>query len=159
MRAAAVTISTSRAAGAGEDGSGPALEALARELGATQVLRELLGDEREPIEACLRRLCDEQRCALILTSGGTGFAPNDVTPEATRAVLRREAPGLAEAMRLASRPHTPNWMLSRALAGTRGETLIVNLPGNPRAIGQVGAELAPALLHALGLIEGRPHAV
>lgn len=159
MRAAAVTISTSKAAGAGEDESGPALEALARELGATEVLRALIGDEREPIEAQLRRLCDQERCALVLTSGGTGLSPSDVTPEATRAVLQREAPGLGEAMRLASRPHTPNWMLSRALAGTRGDTLIVNLPGNPRAIEQIGATLGPPLLHALSLIDGRPHSL
>lgn len=157
MRAAAVTISTSKAAGVGEDESGPALEALARQLGATEVLRALIGDERERIEARLRQLCDQEGCALVLTSGGTGLSPTDVTPEATHAVLQREAPGLAEAMRLASRPHTPNWMLSRALAGTRGASLIVNLPGNPRAIEQVGAALTPPLRHALSLIEGRPH--
>jgi molybdenum cofactor synthesis domain-containing protein len=160
MRAAAITISTSKAAGEGEDESGPALAVLARELGADRLLRDLVPDERAAIEASLRRFCDEERCALVLTSGGTGLSPSDVTPEATRAVLQREAPGLAEAMRLASRPHTPNWMLSRALAGTRGASLIVNLPGNPRAVAQIGAALAPALRHALELIGGgQPHPV
>jgi molybdopterin adenylyltransferase len=152
LRAVALTISTSRTAA--EDASGPRLEALARELGATEVTRELIADEREPIEARLRHWADIERCQLVLTSGGTGLSPDDVTPEATRAVLEREIPGIAEAIRQASQPHTANWMLSRALAGTRGRTLIVNLPGSPRAIEQVGGDLAPALRHALALIAG-----
>jgi molybdopterin adenylyltransferase len=154
MRAAALTISTSKAAGEGEDESGPRLQALARELGARDVERDLIADDRPLIEARLRHWCDRAACALVLTSGGTGLAPDDVTPEATRAVLEREVPGIAEAMRLASQPHTPNWMLSRALAGVRGATLIVNLPGSPRAIAQVGEALAPSLRHALALIAG-----
>ncbi len=154
MHAAAITVSTSKAAGDGKDESGPRLEALARELGATVVARELVPDDRALIEARLLRCADEERCALVLTSGGTGVSPDDVTPEATRAVLEREIPGIAEAMRLSSQPHTANWMLSRALAGVRGATLIVNLPGNPRAIDQVGDALAPALAHALALIAG-----
>ena len=91
---------------------------------------------------------------MVLTSGGTGLSPDDVTPEATRAVLEREAPGIAEAMRAASRPHSGNWMLSRGVAGTRGRTLIVNFPGSPRSIGQCGASLAAALPHALALLAG-----
>jgi molybdopterin adenylyltransferase len=154
LRAAALTISTSKAAGEGQDESGPRLEALARRLGATRVERDLVADDRTLIEARLRHWCDEQRCALVLTGGGTGVAPDDVTPEATRAVLAREIPGIAEAMRLASRPHTPHWMLSRAVAGVRGATLIVNLPGSPRAIEQVGETLLPALAHALELLAG-----
>lgn len=154
MRAAALTISTSKAAGRGEDESGPRLEALALELGAGEVERALVADDRALIEQQLRRWADEQGCTLVLTSGGTGLSPDDVTPEATRAVLHREIPGIAEAMRLASQPHTPNWMLSRGLAGVRGGTLIVNLPGSPRAITQVGEALAPALTHALALIAG-----
>jgi molybdopterin adenylyltransferase len=91
----------------------------------------------------------------VLTTGGTGMAPSDVTPEATRAVLDREAPGIAEAMRAASRKHTPHWMLSRSVAGIRGSTLIVNFPGNPRAIGESSESIAGALPHALSLIAGR----
>jgi molybdopterin adenylyltransferase len=90
-----------------------------------------------------------------MTTGGTGFSPTDVTPEATRAVLEREAPGLAEAMRDASRAHTPHWMLSRAVAGIRGSTLIVNFPGSPKSIVQAGEAIAGALPHALDLIAGR----
>jgi molybdopterin adenylyltransferase len=156
VRAAALTISTSRAAREGADESGPKLETLARELGATRVERELIPDDRALIEARLRFWSEQEPCALVLTSGGTGVSDDDLTPEATGAVLEREIPGIAEAMRLASQPHTPHWMLSRALAGVRGRTLIVNLPGSPRAIEQVGEALAPALAHALALIGGAP---
>jgi molybdenum cofactor synthesis domain-containing protein len=159
VRAALITISTSKAAGAGVDESGPKLRRLAVDLGAEIAASEVIADDRAQIE---RRLChwsDEQRCALVLTSGGTGLSGDDVTPEATRAVIDREIPGIAEAMRLASRPHTAYWMLARPVAGVRDATLIVNLPGSPRAIEQVAAELAPALAHALALIAGRdPHA-
>jgi molybdenum cofactor synthesis domain-containing protein len=156
VRAAALTISTSKAAGTGRDDSGPKLEQLARRLGADEVECEIVSDERPAIEARLRAWADEQRLELVLTSGGTGVSADDVTPEATRAVIEREIPGLGEAMRLASKPHTPNWMLSRALAGVRGATLIVNLPGSPRAIEQLGEALAPALGHALALIGDAP---
>jgi molybdenum cofactor synthesis domain-containing protein len=102
----------------------------------------------------LRRLCDEGDCDLVLTSGGTGLSRTDVTPEATRAVLDREAPGIPEAMRSLSREHTSKWMLSRAVAGTRGKALIVNFPGNPPAIEQTGAALIEPLRHALRLLSG-----
>jgi molybdopterin adenylyltransferase len=158
MRAALITISTSKAAGAGEDESGPKLRQLALDLGAEIAASELIADDRARIERRLRHWSDEQGCALVLTSGGTGLSADDVTPEATRAVIDREIPGIAEAMRLASRAHTANWMLARPVAGVRGETLIVNFPGSPRAIEQVAEELAPALGHALALIGGRdPH--
>jgi molybdopterin adenylyltransferase len=158
VRAALITVSTSKAAGTGEDQSGPKLQELALALGAEVAGRELIPDDRETIERRLRHWSDEQGCALVLTSGGTGLSVDDVTPEATRAVIDREIPGIAEAMRLLSRPHTPNWMLARPVAGVRGATLIVNLPGSPRAIEQVAHELAPGLAHALALIAGRdPH--
>jgi molybdopterin adenylyltransferase len=153
--AAALTISTSKAAGDGLDESGPQLVEIARGLGATTVEREVISDRRELIEAKLRELCDRRDCAVVLTSGGTGVARDDVTPEATRAVLDREIPGIGEALRLASRPHTTSWMLSRATAGIRGHSLIVNLPGSPAAVAQLGGELTPALRHALELIAGR----
>jgi molybdopterin adenylyltransferase len=146
MRAALVTISSSRSRGEGSDDSGERLATLASGLGAEIAGRDLIADDRELIEARLRHWADDERCDLVLTSGGTGFSPSDVTPEATRAVIEREA---------ASREHTPNWMLSRAVAGIRGSTLIVNFPGNPASIEQTGAAIAAALPHALELLAGR----
>lgn len=162
--AAILTVSTSRAErarrgdqqGSSEDESGPRLAALVERLGLELAGRELIADDQTLIAARLRHWADIERCALILTSGGTGLSPSDVTPEATRAVLEREAPGIAEAMRDASRVHTPNWMLSRAVAGTRGACLIVNFPGSPASIDQTAEALAGPLAHALELIAGRP---
>jgi molybdenum cofactor synthesis domain-containing protein len=151
-----ITVSTSRARDGGADESGDALAAWLGELGGTLAGRELLADDRGEIEAALRRWADGGECDLILTTGGTGFAASDVTPEATEAVLERRAPGLAEAMRAASAPHTPHWMLSRAVAGIRGGALIVNFPGNPKAIAETAAALAPALPHAVALLRGAP---
>jgi molybdopterin adenylyltransferase len=154
MRAAIITISTSKAEGEGEDESGPRLAALAVELGAEVVGADLIPDERARIEARLRHWAQGERCALVLTTGGTGMAPSDVTPEATRAVIDREVPGLAEAMRAASREHTPYWMLSRGLAGVCGSSLVINFPGSPRSIEQTGAAIRAALPHALALLAG-----
>ena len=156
MRAAILTVSTSRAAGDGDDSSGERLEQFARELGAEIAAREIVTDDREAIAERLRRFSDTDGCALVLTTGGTGVAPRDVTPEATRAVIEREVPGIAEAMREASRAHTRHWMLSRGVAGIRGSTLIINFPGNPRSIGQTAAAVADALPHALALIADTP---
>ncbi|HEX2392154.1 MAG TPA: MogA/MoaB family molybdenum cofactor biosynthesis protein [Solirubrobacterales bacterium] len=156
MRAAILTVSDSRSRGEGEDESGERLAAFAAGLGAEIAGRDLIPDEEALIAARLRHWADEEGCDLVLTTGGTGFAPTDVTPEATRAVIDREAPGLCEAMRAASRPHTDRWMLSRAVAGIRGSTLIVNFPGSPNSIEQAGAAIAAALPHALGLLAGRP---
>lgn len=157
-RAAVVTVSSSRAAGTASDEGGPALARFADSLGLEVEVRETVTDDRALIAELLRHLCDEVGVALVLSTGGTGLAPRDVTPEATRDVLEREAPGIAEAMRAASRPHTPHWMLSRAVAGVRGVTLIVNFPGNPKAIAEIGEVLAPALPHALELLAGRTDA-
>jgi molybdenum cofactor synthesis domain-containing protein len=158
MRAALVTISTSKAAGEGADESGPELERLARSVGLEVLGREVIADDRRQIEQRLRHWSDEERCELVLTSGGTGLSPDDVTPEATRAVLDREIAGIPEAIRALSREHTEHWMLARPVAGVRSSTLIVNLPGSPSAIAQVGQALAPALEHALALIAGlHPH--
>jgi len=154
-RAAVLTVSSSRAAGSEEkDEGGDALAAWAEDLGADVIERELIADERELIAERLAHLCDEAGCDLVLTTGGTGFAPDDVTPEATRDVADRDAPGIAEAMRLASREHTPHWMLARNVAAVRGETLIVNFPGSSRAIGEAGSAIAAALPHALRLLGG-----
>jgi molybdopterin adenylyltransferase len=154
MRAALLTISTSKAAGEGFDESGERLAAFAERLGAEVAGTEIVPDERRLIEERLRHWADEAGCDLVLTSGGTGFSPSDVTPEATRATIERDAPGLAEAMRAASRPHTDHWMLSRGVAGIRGATLIVNFPGSPASIEQAGEAIAGALPHALELIAG-----
>jgi molybdopterin adenylyltransferase len=154
--AAILTISTSRAAGEEVDLGGPRLAALAERLGIAIVGRETIPDERALIEGRLRHWSDVEQCALILTTGGTGLAPADVTPEATRAVIDREAPGIPHAMREASRSHTPNWMLSRAVAGTRSSTLIVNFPGSPASIDQTADALAVPLAHALKLLAGEP---
>lgn len=119
----------------------------------------MITDRQSLIEERLRHWSDKEGCALVLTTGGTGLSLSDVTPEATRAVIEREAPGIAEAMREASRKHTKNWMLSRGVAGVRGSTLIVNFPGSPKSIGQAGTAIAASLPHALALIAGRatPH--
>lgn len=153
-RTAILTISTSKARGQGVDESGPRLRELAEQLGVEVIAAEVIGDDRHAIEGRLRHYALEERCALVLTSGGTGVAPSDVTPEATLAVIQREIPGIAEAMRAASREHTPFWPLSRALAGVCGGTLIVNLPGSPRSIEQTAAALGAILPHALELIAG-----
>jgi molybdopterin adenylyltransferase len=156
VRAAILTVSTSKVAGEGEDESGARLAAFAERLGAEVAGAETVPDEQRLIEERLRHWSDEASCDLVLTTGGTGFAPSDVTPEATRAAIEREAPGLAEAMRAASREHTPNWMLSRAVAGIRGRTLIVNFPGSPRSIDEAGEAIAAALPHAIALLADRP---
>jgi molybdenum cofactor synthesis domain-containing protein len=151
---AIVTVSSSRARDGGADESGDALAALAESIGGTVLGRELLADDRAAIEDCLRRWAEEPGCDLVLTTGGTGFSPDDLTPEATEAVSERRAPGIAEAMRATSAEHTEHWMLSRGTAGIRGTTLIVNFPGNPKAIGEAGAAIAGALPHAIALLRG-----
>jgi molybdenum cofactor synthesis domain-containing protein len=155
VRAAILTISTSRAAGEGGDESGDALSRFAGSLGAEITGREVMPDDPELISARLIHWSDAEGCDLVLTTGGTGFGPSDLTPEATRAVIEREAPGIPEAMRAASRPHTRHWMLSRAVAGVRGSTLIVNFPGSPKSIDEAGEAIAEALPHALELLAGK----
>jgi molybdopterin adenylyltransferase len=158
LRAVVVTVSSSRARDGGSDESGDALAALVAEMEGMLAGRELVSDDRAEIERCLWRWADGGGCDLILTTGGTGFAASDVTPEATEAVLQRRAPGIAEAMRAASAEHTQHWMLSRATAGIRGTTLIVNFPGNPKAIAETAGVLRPALPHAVSLLRGAPTA-
>lgn len=152
MRAAILTVSDSRSRGEAEDESGTRLAAYAESIGAEVVARGVVPDEQPEIEARLRRWADGGEADLVLTTGGTGFAPRDITPEATRAVIEREAPGIAEAMRLASREHVALWMVSRGVAGTRAGTLIVNFPGSPKSIAECGDAIAEALRHAVGLL-------
>ncbi len=157
IAAVVITASTSRASGEAQDTGGPALAAYAESLGARIEATEVLPDDRETLAERLAYWADSGACNLILTTGGTGFAPDDVTPEATRDVIEREAPGFAEAMRAASREHTKMWMTSRGVCGTRAGALIVNFPGNPPAIEQAGAAIAKAIPHAVGLLSGRGH--
>ncbi|MBX5468539.1 MAG: MogA/MoaB family molybdenum cofactor biosynthesis protein [Thermoleophilaceae bacterium] len=147
MRAAVVTISSSRARGEGEDLSGPALVELCQQAGL-QTVHETVGDDRGAIAAALRRLADVERVTFIFTTGGTGLTLDDVTPEATRDVLDREAPGFAEAIRAESRGHTPLGILTRGVSGVRGRTLIVNFPGSPRGVRQSWPVVEPTLRHA-----------
>jgi molybdenum cofactor synthesis domain-containing protein len=151
MRCAILTVSTSTAAGDGEDISGPALVEAATATGAEVVAQDLLADDRTAIEAWLRGQV-EAGVDLILTTGGTGLTPDDVTPEATIAVIEREVPGLGEAMRAASLQYTPMSMLSRALAGTAGRSLIINFPGSPKAITQLFPVVEPVLKHAVATL-------
>lgn len=153
-RVAVVTVSDRVAAGAAEDESGPRLVRLLAEAGWAVAAREVTPDDPDAIADILRRLADDDEVPLVLTTGGTGLAPRDVTPDATRRIADREVPGIAEALRAASFERTPHAMLSRATAAIRGRTLFVNLPGNPRAVGQTFAVLAPVLDHAVSLVTG-----
>ena len=154
MRCAILTVSTSVAAGVGEDLSGPALADAVSALGAEIVVRAVVKDDRAAIEAWFTQQV-AAGVELALTTGGTGLTPDDVTPEATLAVIEREVPGLAEAMRAASLEHTPMGMLSRAVAGVAGGTLIVNFPGNPRAVEQLFGVVGPVLGHAVATLRRR----
>ena len=151
MRTAVLTVSTSVSRRDAEDESGPALAALAEDAGCDVVAMEVVPDDFALIEDRLNHFIDDG-CDLIFTTGGTGLTPDDVTPEATRAVIEREAPGIAEALRAESMKHTPMGMLSRGVAGSAGRTLIVNLPGNPKAIAQPFPVLAPTLRHAVATL-------
>jgi molybdopterin adenylyltransferase len=147
--AAVVTASDSGFAGTRRDTSGDVLEELLRELGAASVARSMVPDDADAIVAELRRLADETSVNLVLTTGGTGFTSRDVTPEATRAVIDREAPGIAEAMRFVSLQQTPRAMLSRGVSGLRGRTLIINMPGSPRACREQFEVIREALPHGI----------
>ncbi len=151
-RAAVITVSDGVAAGTREDASGEAAERLLRSAGFEIATRTVVPDERPQIEAALRALAADH--GLVVTTGGTGFGPRDVTPEATRAVIDREAPGLAEVMRAAGLEHTPMAALSRAVVGTVGAALVVNLPGSPAGVRESLAAIVELIPHAVELMAG-----
>jgi molybdopterin adenylyltransferase len=152
MRTCVLTVSTSVSRRASEDESGPLLAQLAEEAGADVEAMEVVPDDYSLIEDRLHHYVDDG-FALIFTTGGTGFTPDDITPEATRAVIERDVPGIAEALRAASAKHTPMGMLSRGVSGIAHRTLIVNFPGSPKAIGQLFPVIAPVLKHAVGTLQ------
>lgn len=156
IRVGILTVSDRSARGERADLSGPALHQAVLEQGWEVVEQAILPDELSELEDWLKKMADSKRMDMILTTGGTGFARRDVTPEATLSVVERLAPGLAEAMRFASLQQKPHAMLSRAAAGIRGSTLIVNLPGSPRAAVENLNVILPALPHAVQLLREDP---
>jgi molybdenum cofactor synthesis domain-containing protein len=150
--AAVITISTRAAGGEAEDVSGPALAAALRDAGLDVVATTLVADDADAIEAALREQVTADR-RFVVTTGGTGLTADDVTPEATRRVVERDVPGIAEALRRESERHTPLGILTRGVVGVAGRTLIVNLPGNPKAIAQLVPVLVPLFEHAAGQLE------
>ena len=152
LRVAVLTVSDRVAAGTRSDAGGDRLAELLTGAGMSVAGRAVVADDQSAVVAALRTLAGA--ADVVLTTGGTGLGPRDVTPEATRAVLDREAPGIAEALRAASLAITPYAMLSRATAGLLGRTLVVNLPGNPKAVAEEWAVLAPVLAHAVATAAG-----
>jgi len=157
IRAVVITVSDASSRGERKDVSGELLVQLLLELGAEIVATRILSDDPEPLTDALREFADWRNVNLIVTTGGTGLAPRDNTPEATRAVIERETPGLAEAMRIETLKQTPMAMLSRGVCGVRSDTLIINLPGSPKAVRESFAVIAPVLPHAIALLAGSPH--
>ena len=158
MRIGILTISDRSSEGERPDLSGPALEDLIKSQGWTVVHMDIIPDELQVIMDRLNTWSDSEDFDLILTTGGTGFSPRDITPEATLRVIERETPGLAEAMRAESLKVTPHAMLSRARAGIKNHTLIVNLPGSPRAAVENLNVILPVVEHAVDLLSGDPEA-
>jgi molybdopterin adenylyltransferase len=158
MRFGILTISDRSWRGERADASGPALQSLILAQGWQVVRTDVVADELEMIRDCLVAWADSDEFDVILTTGGTGFSPRDVTPEATQQVIERAAPGIAEAMRAASLKVTPHAMLSRALAGIRKRTLIINLPGSPKAAVENLQVVLPVLNHAVQLLREHPDA-
>ncbi len=156
IRVGILTASTLGARGEREDTSGQAIRELVATIGATVEEYRVVTDDRATIAGTLREWCDGAGLDLILTTGGTGLSPTDVTPEATRNVIDREVPGLAEAMRLEGLKHTPRAMISRAIAGTRGRCLIVNLPGSPKGVRESLGAVLDVLPHAVEILQRRP---
>ncbi len=158
IRAVVITVSDGCARGERVDESGVVLAGLLGEMGAVIVAQEIVPDDLEPLAEKLRTYAERPDVNLIVTTGGTGVSPRDNTPEATRAAIQREAPGLSEAMRMETLKQTPMAMISRGVCGIRSDALIINLPGAPAGVRACFAVIRPVLGHAVGLLAGRPHA-
>ena len=158
IHAVVITASDACSVGEREDESGAALVSLLTELGARVVAKEIVNDDLDPLADMMREYADRKDVNLIVTTGGTGFGPRDNTPEATLRVIEREAPGLAEAMRIGTLKNTPMAMISRGVCGIRSGTLIVNLPGSPKGVRESFEIIKPVLHHAVALLEGKSHA-
>jgi molybdopterin adenylyltransferase len=157
MRVAVVTISDSVSGGKHEDRSGPAVATRCKELGWQIVASSVLPDDRFAIETFLKQMADAKTADVILSTGGTGLGPRDVTPEATMAVAERMIPGFSEQMRAEGAKKTPRAILSRAVAGIRGETIIINLPGSPRGAVDSLDAISELLPHAVAILHGARH--
>lgn len=156
INAVVITVSDACSRGERHDASGESLVQLLRDLGAEIVATQILSDDLDPLADTLRDFADRPDVNLIVTTGGTGLAPRDNTPEATLKIIEREAPGLAEAMRMETLKQTPMAMISRGVCGVRSGTLIINLPGSPKAVRESFAVIAPVLNHAIALLAGSP---
>ncbi|MEP6819154.1 MAG: MogA/MoaB family molybdenum cofactor biosynthesis protein [bacterium] len=156
IRAVVITVSDACFNGERQDTSGEVLAQLLRDLGAEIIATRILSDEPEPLTDALKEFADWRNVNLIVTTGGTGLGPRDNTPEATLEVIEREAPGLAEAMRIETLKQTPMAMLSRGVCGVRSGALIVNLPGSPKGVRESFAVIAPVLNHAIALLADEP---
>jgi len=155
IKVGVLTLSDKGSRGEREDKSGQVIKEMVQAIEGDVVKYEVIPDEYELIVKTLTSWCDEEKLDLILTTGGTGLSPRDVTPEATRAVITREVPGIPEAMRMASLAKTNRAMLTRAVAGTRGGTLIINLPGSPKGVRENLEVALPVIPHALEILQAR----
>ncbi|HEY5883528.1 MAG TPA: MogA/MoaB family molybdenum cofactor biosynthesis protein [Pyrinomonadaceae bacterium] len=154
IRAFVITISDACSSGEREDASGAALVELLQSIGAELVEKKIVPDDLDPLTELLRSAANREDVNLVITTGGTGVAPRDNTPEATLAAIEREAPGMAEAMRMQTLSKTPMAMISRGVCGIRGGALIINLPGSPKGVRESFAVIAPVLNHAIALLSG-----
>jgi len=155
IRSVVITVSDACARGEREDASGAALVELLETIGASIVDRRVVSDDLDPLVELLRQCAARSDVNLILTTGGTGLGPRDNTPEATRRIIEREAPGISEAMRVETLKQTPMAMISRGVSGVCSSTLVINLPGSPKAVRESFAVIKPVLPHAIDLLAGK----